>query len=135
MKPQRSVFALVIDDDCDQYEMLETILAYEGFSVLTAGNVEQALELSSRYHPFVIITDFGMPELDGGALIERLKSNGSGDIPVIMVSAYPSDYVREKMRAKRLPDVILPKPVDFDRLLQAVRYFYRRWLTPESRAA
>src|SRR5574341_191595 len=108
MKPQRNVFALVIDDDCDQYEMLETILAYEGFSVLTAGNVERALELSSRYRPFVIITDFGMPEQDGGELIERLKSNGSGDIPVIMVSAYPSDYVREKMRARCLPDVILP---------------------------
>jgi len=115
--------------------MLETVLAYEGFSVLTAGNVEKALELSSRYHPFVIITDFGMPEHDGGELIERLKSNGSGDIPVIMVSAYPSDYVREKMRARRLPDVILPKPLDFDLLLQTVKYFYHRCLEPESRAA
>lgn len=135
MKPQRNVFALVIDDDCDQYEMLETVLAYEGFSVLTAGNVEKALELSSRDHPFVIITDFGMPEHDGGELIERLKSNGSGDIPVIMVSAYPSDYVREKMRARHLPDVILSKPLDFDLLLQTVKYFYHRCLEPESRAA
>jgi CheY-like chemotaxis protein len=132
MKKQRNVFAVVIDDDQDQAELIKEVLAPEGYSVLTADNAEEGLRLSQHYHPFVIITDFGMPDMDGAELVERLKANGASDIPVVLVTAYPPEYVEERLDFRRLPDLIMSKPVDFDRLVETVRGYYQNGYRPES---
>ena len=118
--------ALVIDDDCDQYELTKAVLTDEGFSVLTAGNAEEGLMLFNHYHPFVIITDFSMPDMDGAELIENIKTDYGEDVPVILMSAHSTDYVKQQLHPEFLPDVILSKPVDFDQLIGLVKNFYRR---------
>jgi two-component system KDP operon response regulator KdpE len=131
MKQQRNDFALVIDDDHDQAELIKEVLAPEGYSVLTADNAEEGLKLSNTYHPFVIITDFGMPDMDGAELVEHLRANGTSDIPVVMVTAYPTDYVEEKLDFNYLPDLIMSKPVDFDLLVETVRDYYQNGYQPQ----
>jgi CheY-like chemotaxis protein len=131
MKQQRNVFALVIDDDQDQAELIKEVLAPEGYYVLTTDNAEEGLRLSEHYHPFVIITDFGMPYMDGAELVERLRANGASDIPVVLVTAYPPDYVDQKLIYKHLPDLIISKPVDFDLLLKIVRDYHQNGYQPE----
>ena len=125
MKKQRNVFAVVIDDDQDQAELIKEVLAPEGYCVMTADNAEDGLRLSQLYHPFVIITDFGMPDMDGAELVERLKMNGASDIPVVLVTAFPPEYVEERLEFRRLPDLIMSKPVDFDLLVETVRGYYQ----------
>jgi len=125
MKKQRNVFAVVIDDDQDQAELIKEVLAPEGYCVMMADNAEAGLRLSQLYHPFVIITDFGMPDMDGAELVERLKMNGASDIPVVLVTAYPPEYVEERLGFRRLPDLIMSKPVDFDLLVETVRGYYQ----------
>jgi CheY-like chemotaxis protein len=131
MKKQRNVFVVVIDDDQDQAELIKEVLAPEGYSVLTADNSEEGLELSQRYQPFVIITDFGMPDMDGAELVERLKVNGASDIPVVLVTAYPPEYVEERLDFNHFPDLIMSKPVDFDLLVETVRGYYQNDYQPE----
>lgn len=131
MKKQRNVFALVIDDDHDQAELIKEVLTPEGYYVLTTDNAEEGLRLSDRYHPFVIITDFGMPDMDGAEMVERLRANGKSDIPVVLVTAYPPEYVQQKLDYNHLPDLIISKPVDFDLLLDIVRNFYQNGYQPE----
>jgi CheY-like chemotaxis protein len=131
MKKQLNVFAVVIDDDQDQAELIKEVLAPEGYCVLTADNAEEGLRLSQHYHPFVIITDFGMPDMDGAELVERLKVNGTSDIPVVLVTAYPPEYVEERLDFNHLPDLILSKPVDFDLLVETVRDYYQNGYRPE----
>jgi CheY-like chemotaxis protein len=131
MKKQRNVFAVVIDDDQDQAELIKEVLGPEGYKVLTADNAEEGLRLSQHYHPFVIITDFGMPDMDGAELVERLKVNGTSDIPVVLVTAFPPEYVEERLAFTHFPDVIMPKPVDFDLLVETVRDFYQNGYRPE----
>jgi CheY-like chemotaxis protein len=131
MKKQRNVFVVVIDDEQDQAELIKEVLAPEGYSVLTADNAEEGLELSQRYHPFVIITDFGMPDMDGAELVERLKLNGASDIPVVLVTAYPPEYVEERLDYNHFPDLIMSKPVDFDLLVETVRGYYQNDYQPE----
>ncbi len=126
MESQQNIFALVIDDDCDQYDLIKTILTHHGYSVLTADSAQQGLELFDRYHPFVIITDFSMPDMDGGELIEHLRSEGGEDVPVVIVSAHSPDYVRDHLQPNYHPDAILPKPLDFGQLLDTVGLFYQR---------
>ena len=130
MKKQRNVFALVIDDDHDQAELIKEVLAIEGYYVLTTDNAEEGLKLSERYHPFVIITDFGMPDMDGAELVERLRENGTSDIPVVLVTAYPPEYVEQRLDYNYLPDLIISKPVDFDLLLKVVRDYYQNGYHP-----
>lgn len=131
MKKQRNVFALVIDDDQDQAELIKEVLAPEGYYVLTADNGEEGLRLSDLYHPFIIITDFGMPDMDGAELVERLRANGTSDIPVVLVTAYPSDYVEQRLGYNYLPDLIMSKPVDFDLLVETVRDYYQNGYQPQ----
>jgi CheY-like chemotaxis protein len=125
MRKQRNVFAVVIDDDQDQAELIKEVLAPEGYCVLTADNAEEGLRLSQHYQPFVIITDFGMPDMDGAELVERLKVNGISDIPVVLVTAFPPEYVEERMDFNHFPDLIMSKPVDFDLLVKTVRDYYQ----------
>jgi CheY-like chemotaxis protein len=131
MKKQLNVFAVVIDDDQDQAELIKEVLAPEGYCVLTTDNAEEGLRLSQHYHPFVIITDFGMPDMDGAELVERLKVNGTSDIPVVLVTAFPPEYVEERLDFNHLPDLILSKPVDFDLLVETVRDYYQNGYRPE----
>ncbi len=130
MKKTRNIVAVVIDDDQDQAELIKEVLAPEGYCVLTTDNAEEGLRLSQDYHPFVIITDFGMPDMDGAELLERLKVNGTSDIPVVLVTAYPPEYVEERLGFRRLPDIIMPKPVNFDLLVETVRD-YQNGYRPE----
>ncbi|HEV2665168.1 MAG TPA: response regulator [Blastocatellia bacterium] len=129
MKKQRNIFAVVIDDDQDQAELIKEVLAPEGYCVLTADNAEEGLRLSQDYHPFVIITDFGMPDMDGAELVGRIKVNS--DIPVVLVTAYPAEYVEERLDFNHFPDLIMSKPVDFDLLVETVRDYYQNGYQPE----
>lgn len=122
---------MVIDDDQDQAELIKEVLAPEGYCVMTADNAEEGLRLSQHYHPFVIITDFGMPDMDGAELVERLKAPGTTDIPIVLVTAYPPEYVEERLDFNYFPDLIMSKPVDFDLLVETVRDYYQHGYQPD----
>jgi CheY-like chemotaxis protein len=127
MKPQQNINVLVIDDDSAQYELIEAILSNNGYSVLTAESAKRGLELFDRYHPSVIISDFSMPDMDGAELIEQLKTERGWDVPVVIVSSHPPDYIRQQMRPNSYPDAILPKPIDVGQLLITIGVFYQNY--------
>jgi CheY-like chemotaxis protein len=127
MELQRNVFALVIDDERDQSELTKAMLRLDGYPVITADSALEGLRLCERYHPFIIITDFSMPEMDGAELLERLRNDYASDVPVIIISAYSPEYVRQKLHTSYLPEAILPKPVDFDLLLNTVSRHYQNY--------
>ncbi len=79
---------LVVDDNRINRMMLERALAQEGYSVATAENGRQALNLLGA-EPFdVVLLDILMPELDGYETLERIKGSATlRHIPVIMISA------------------------------------------------
>lgn len=125
MELQREAFVLVIDDERDQYELTKAMLRLDGYPVVTADNATDGLRLSELYHPFIIISDFSMPDMDGAELLERLRQGSAAHTPVIILSAYAPDYVQRKMHPGFLPEIILPKPVDFDLLLNTVNLHYQ----------
>lgn len=132
MQSQLGMYALVIDDDRDQYELTKAVLALDGYKVLTADNAVEGLKLYERYHPFIIISDFSMPDMDGADLIERLNRDYATKIPVIIVSAYTPEYVQQKMHDGYQPEAIMAKPVDFDQLLHTVYHYYQTYCPPTS---
>lgn len=79
---------LLVDDDKNLVDALETVVSGEGYRVRTAGDGEGAVLAIRRERPDVIITDLSMPRMDGAKLIGFLKTIPVlASIPVIVTSA------------------------------------------------
>ena len=89
MTPAPDHTLLVVDDNEDNRYTLTRRLAREGYTrVLTAINGRQALELLEEQRVDLVLLDIMMPELNGYAVLERLKVNERlRHVPVIMISA------------------------------------------------
>jgi len=82
---------LVIDDEEEIVNAAKRMLERSGFSVFTALNGKQGMELISRSIPDVIITDIIMPVMDGYEFYKTLKNeNQTASIPVIILTARPN---------------------------------------------
>jgi CheY-like chemotaxis protein len=81
------VTVLVVDDDGDSVEAMREILSAEGHRVLTAMNGRDALELTRREHPDLVLLDLEMPGMDGRSFLSELRSHADvSDVPVVVVS-------------------------------------------------
>lgn len=76
---------LVVDDEISIRRILETRLSMIGYSVITAGDGEEALELYKKEMPSLIILDIMMPKLDGYGVCQEIRKDS--DIPIIMLTA------------------------------------------------
>jgi DNA-binding NtrC family response regulator len=81
---------LVIDDEEDIREMLEFVLASDGFSVVTADGGLAALEIAEERGFDVAITDMKMPDMDGLETLAALKKLDE-TLEVIVVTGYASE--------------------------------------------
>ena len=77
---------LIADDDPKLLKMVRRTLIYEGFQVTTATNGRETLDQIQAERPDLIILDWMMPELDGLAVLTRLREAGD-DIPILMLTA------------------------------------------------
>jgi DNA-binding response OmpR family regulator len=110
---------LVVEDHADLREMLAVLLETEGFEVQTASNGLEALHCLDEDRPRLILLDLMMPVMSGDEFRERQLADARyRDVPVICITAAHDG----KDRARRIhAAAYFQKPVDFDRLLGAVR--------------
>jgi CheY-like chemotaxis protein len=79
---------LIVEDVPNVLELLEVTLRFKGYSVATARNGEEALEVIEKNRPVLIITDILMPKMDGYAFVQKLRINpDTRGIPVVFLSA------------------------------------------------
>lgn len=113
-RPLTNVSILIVDDDADAREVLETYLAFVGATVRTASNATEGLELFKASPPAIVLADIVMPASDGFWLlreIRRLRSGGS--VPVIAFTGRVMPDDRDRYRDAGF-DAHLPKPADLD---------------------
>jgi len=80
---------LIVDDFADSREVYAEYLSYSGFRVEEASNAEQALELTHRLHPDIVVMDLSLPLMDGGEATRRLKTDErTCAIPVIVLTGH-----------------------------------------------
>ena len=104
---------LLVDDDADTLETFSMLLGASGAAVTTASSGEKAIEASGKDEFDLIISDIGMPGMDGYELIETLRSRpGTAAVPAIALTGFgrPQD-VRRAMASGFTAH--LDKPVDF----------------------
>lgn len=105
---------LVVEDSEDTLTLLSTIFQAEGAKVITATSAAEALESAKERRPDVVISDIGMPDVDGYEFLQQLKKlPGLDGIPAIAVSGYASDEDRHRALSVGYLTLV-PKPVDVD---------------------
>ncbi len=108
------VRVLVVDDNPDARDMLGEMLLSCGASVTLAAGVHEALRAFKLGPPDVIVSDIGMPELDGYSLVERIRALPDAHdrtTPIIALTAYASHSDNERAIAAGF-DAYLAKPAD-----------------------
>jgi PAS domain S-box-containing protein len=87
---------LVVDDDPDTLEVLETVLEQEGASVTAASSAREAFERLEGERPDVLVSDLAMPGEDGYRLIEKIRQVPvASSIPAVALTAYARPEDRE----------------------------------------
>lgn len=126
---------LVVDDVFANIKLLEARLSAEYFTVVTAMNGPQALDICERGECDIVLLDVMMPGMDGFEVCQRLKSApNTAHLPVVMVTALDSPADRLKGLQAGADD-FLTKPINEVALLTRVRSLVRlKHLTDELRA-
>lgn len=112
---------LVVEDSPDTLEMMQTFLRRKGCRVLAAESGTDALKLVAAEKPGVVVTDIGMPEMDGYQLLSSLRRTpGMEKVPAIALSGYAMSEDRDQaLRAGFAAHIA--KPVDPEELLTVIQ--------------
>ena len=113
---------LVVDDDPDAVELVHQLLTNAGAVVQTAQSANEALERLAHFQPQVLVSDIGMPDVDGYGLIRQVRSleaSNGGRTPAVALTAYASGEDAERCLASGFQGH-LAKPVDPDLLVRVV---------------
>lgn len=120
---------LVIDDDPDLLSALAITLRAHRYAVQTAASGAAGLELAGESPPDIAVVDLGLPDMDGTAVIARLRSWTDAPILVLSGRADSSDKV-EALDAGA--DDYVTKPFSADELLARLRAAARRAPTSDA---
>jgi CheY-like chemotaxis protein len=119
---------LVVDDEADTRDLLETSLTECGAQVTSAASASEAFANMRESIPDIVISDIGMPGEDGYDLIRQLRSlpaEHGGRIPAIALTAYAR--VEDRLQALRSGfQMHVPKPVELAELVAVVASLAQR---------
>ncbi|MGZ5121819.1 MAG: ATP-binding protein [Burkholderiales bacterium] len=113
---------LVVDDEPDARDLIQRVLAECHAQVLTAGSAAEALALVKAEKPHVLVSDIGMPDVDGYELLRRVRALGptrGGNVPAVALTA----FARSEDRTRALHAgflVHVSKPVEPSELVATV---------------
>lgn len=114
---------LIVDDDRKITDMLRRTLTYEGYSVVTAADGQEALDQLQSQRPDIVVLDWLMPGIDGIEVARRMRAVDSP--PILMLTA--RDAVGDRVKGLDAgADDYLVKPFAPAELLARVRALLRR---------
>lgn len=110
---------LLVEDEAPLRDAVATLLRYDGHTVECAASGQAALDrLASECAIDLVMTDLGMPGVNGWAVVRAVKTRHP-DMPVVLITGWSIDVV-EAAREHALVDLVLPKPFDRRSLTAAV---------------
>ena len=112
---------LVVDDEQEALTHLTNILKRANYQVISTTKGKEAVDLSLKLKPDLIILDILLPDLEGSQVASTLKENSStSGIPIIFLTGMLSKKEEEFLGGKRGRDYVLAKPVTQEELLGLV---------------
>ena len=126
---------LVVEDNPANLSLMEYLLRAFGYSVLTATDGIEGIDVASKEIPHVILMDLQMPRLNGFDAATRLKADPVlNDIPIVAVTAFAMVGDRDKILAHGF-DGYIAKPIAPDTFVDEVEAFIPSHLRSRRRGA
>jgi PAS domain S-box-containing protein len=118
----RGIHVLVVEDEPDTCEFLNRLFASYGAAVATARSADEALSYLTTSKPDIVVSDIGLPDVDGYDLMERIRqlpADSGGAVPAIALTAYAR--TEDRTRAFRSGyQAHLAKPVEPTELVATI---------------
>ncbi len=111
---------LIIDDERDFLDLLESALKRQGYDVVKAADGVEGMEMARSQKPDLVICDIRMPNKDGYAVLKEIRHNIDRNLPVIILSAI-EDFKNVQEAYDYEADFYVSKPVEFITFLKNIR--------------
>ena len=126
MNSEESAKILVVDDEPRNVKILQIQLEARGYTVLTAGDGMEALELVTDEPPDLILLDINMPRLNGFEVVKRVRAEKETEfIPIIMITALRDTQENRIKAVEAGADDFIEKPFNSFEVLARIRSLLR----------
>ena len=117
----KGVRILVVEDEPDTREMIAHAVKQRGAKPVQADSAKKALQLLEQEPCDLVISDIGMPDLDGYAFIRKLRSlkSPASKVPAIALTAYAGEQDR-KLSIEAGFNTHIPKPITLTELVRVI---------------
>lgn len=110
--------ALIIDDDAEVRQLLDSFLSRQNFQVSTAGTGDESLNLLRDTNYSVVLCDYKLPDTNGIDMLDRIKII-QPEAPVIMITGFPDSRIATTTMKKGAYDYV-QKPLQADHILKII---------------
>ncbi len=113
---------LIVDDDVDSRDFISFVLQQEKAEVIAVSSAMEALQILAKSKLDILLSDIGMPEMDGYMLIRQVRNwlpEQGGEIPAIALTAYAGEYDRQQAISAGF-SYHVSKPVEPAELIAAI---------------
>lgn len=116
---------LIVDDNEINLKLFEAILKKAGYGYILARNGNEAIDLSIKCMPDLILMDIQMPELNGEEAFNAIRKNKkTSHIPIIAITSYAMKNDKERMLSNGF-DGYLTKPIRVKEFLDEIKKFLK----------
>ena len=118
----QGIQVLVVDDDTDTRDFVAFVLEQAGATVIAVASAEAAITALKQSQPDVLLSDIGMPEMDGYRLMQQIRTlppNQGGQVKAIALSAYAGDFNQQQALRAGFQRHIA-KPIEPQVLIKAI---------------
>jgi DNA-binding NtrC family response regulator len=111
---------LIVEDEKDYREQIQTILSWEGYEVRTAANGREAIDIGARFRPDVLVTDWMLRDQIHGLHVIGALRLVHGGFRAILITAFASEDLKAEAGTRRVFEFI-EKPFDLEHFQEVVR--------------
>ncbi len=111
---------VIVEDDPFTLHLLDSLLSGEGIEIIACLNSSEAIEAFHRVHPSLVLTDLGLPDINGFELVRRLKKSARHDFIAVAFSACVTPEARQQAMDAGF-SAFLTKPLQARELLETMR--------------
>ena len=118
----QGVHVLVVDDDTDTRDFIEFLLQQAGAIVITAASADDALTALRRFQPDMLLSDIGMPDMDGYMLLQQVRAlppEQGSRTPAIALTAYAGEFDQRRALSVGFQRHV-SKPVEPEKLVAVI---------------
>lgn len=118
----KGIHVLVVDDETDTRDFVAFLLEQAGARVIASASAGEAFTALTQSQPDVLLSDIGMPSMDGYALMRQIRAlppEQGGQIPAIALTAYAGDFNQQQALQAGFQQHIA-KPIEPEELIRAI---------------